>query len=567
MTHVDAPGVEETESSHRLGSSERFTVVVIGGGINGIAVFRDLCLQGVDTLLVERGDYSSGASAASSHMVHGGLRYLENGELRLVQESVAERNSLLYTAPHHVQPLPTTIPLRKTWAGIAAAPMRVLRHRPSTAGTERGAVLAKVGLTMYDSYSRRSGSLPRHRFSGPKRSRSQFPDLAADVRYTATYYDAVVRQPERVAIDLINDGLAANPQSRAVNYMEATGLGADGIELTDHLSGERTTIQAGVVINASGPWTDLTNTALGDPSDFMGGTKGSHIVVDNPELLAATQGHEIFFEHPDGRIVLIHPLHDRVMIGTTDLPADPAKPVRCTEQEVEYFIDLVAVVFPDIPVLREQIVYRFAGIRPLPKLEDAVPGVISRDYRIETRTDPQGRLVLSIVGGKWTTFRALAERVTNEVIGHLGVPRNRHTFRELIGGAKRYPRDAQARRAWVAERLDRVDRDRGQLLLARYGTHAEQVHDYVCAGGDEPIAGIALSTREVAYMVNQEHARTISDILKRRTTLAFEGRLTRAVVDKTARAMQDALGWTEDHREREVQLCLTDLADGHGVHL
>lgn len=567
MTTREGEVASRTQPAHRLYAKATAPVLIVGGGINGIAVFRDLCLQGVDAVLVERGDFSSGASAASSHMVHGGLRYLENGELRLVQESVTERNSLLYTAAHHVAPLPTTIPLRKTWSGMVAAPLRVLRHRPGSGKSERGAVLAKLGLAMYDSYSRRSGFLPRHRFLGPKRSRAQFPDLADDVRYTATYYDAVVKQPERVAIDLVRDGLAANPAATAVNYMEATGLSADGVELTDHLAGTRTTVQAQVVVNASGPWTDLTNATLGKPSNFMGGTKGSHIVVDNPQLLAATQGHEIFFEHPDGRIVLIHPLHGRVMIGTTDLAADPAGPVRCTEQEVEYFIDLVAVVFPDIPVTREQIVYRFAGIRPLPRIEDAAPGVVSRDYRIETHTDDHDRLIVSIVGGKWTTFRALGERVAKVVAEHLGAARNWNTLREPIGGAKRYPPDAQAVTAWISQRLDGVDRERAQTLFDRYGTRAKEVHDFICAGDDEPIAGVLLSTREVGYLVEKEFARSVADVLKRRTALAFAGRLTRAVVDEVARAMQGPLGWTEQEREAQIIRCLAELETEHEVYL
>src|SRR5690554_405784 len=261
-----------TQPAHRPYGKASTTVLIIGGGINGVAIFRDLCLQGVDAILVDRGDFSGGTSAASSRMVHGGLRYLENGEMRLVQESVTERNSLLYTAPHQVKPLPTTIPLRKTWAGMVAAPLRVLRHRPA-AGTERGAILAKLGLTMYDSYSRRHGYLPRHRFAGPGRSREQFPDLADDVRYTVTYFDAAVERPERVAIDLVGDGLAANPQSVAANYMEATGITEAGVELLDHVTGTRATVQAEVVINASGPWTDLTNASLGHTTAFLGGTK------------------------------------------------------------------------------------------------------------------------------------------------------------------------------------------------------------------------------------------------------------------------------------------------------
>jgi glycerol-3-phosphate dehydrogenase len=146
----------------------RAQVLVIGGGINGIAAFRDLALQGVDVALVERGDYCSGASAASSHMIHGGIRYLENGEFRLVRESVQERNGLLRIAPHYVKPLQTTVPIYSTFSGIVSAPLRFLTHK-SGAPSERGALLIKVGLVLYDSFSRNGGTVPRHVFVGRKK--------------------------------------------------------------------------------------------------------------------------------------------------------------------------------------------------------------------------------------------------------------------------------------------------------------------------------------------------------------------------------------------------------------
>ena len=153
-------------------------VLIIGGGINGIGTFRDLALQGVDVVLVERADYASGASAASSHMIHGGVRYLENGEFRLVRESVQERNRLMKLAPHYVKPLPTTIPIFSTFSGIVSAPLRFLTHKQGKA-KERGAALIKLGLTGYDSFSRDGGNVPRHRFVGHKKTMEKFPKRIA----------------------------------------------------------------------------------------------------------------------------------------------------------------------------------------------------------------------------------------------------------------------------------------------------------------------------------------------------------------------------------------------------
>ncbi|KEP72294.1 hypothetical protein HR12_47265 [Microbacterium sp. SUBG005] len=150
----------------------------------------------------------------------------------------------------------------------------------------------------------------------------------------------------------------------------------------------------------------------------MGGTKGPHIVLDNPELLAATGGREIFFEHSDGRIVLIYPLKDRVLVGTTDIDADPSKPVVCTDDEIEYFFDLIGHVFPTVGVDRSQIVYTFSGIRPLPRHDDTAPGFVSRDYRI-VEDEIAGVPAMSLVGGKWTTFRALAEHLSMKTLQKL----------------------------------------------------------------------------------------------------------------------------------------------------
>ena len=180
----------------------------------------------------------------------------------------------------------------------------------------------------------------------------------------------------------------------------------------------------------------------------MGGTKGSHIVLDHPELLAATGGRELFFEHKDGRIVLIYPLKGRVLVGTTDIEHDMRDPIVCTEAEVDYFIDLVRYVLPDITVDRDRIVYRFAGVRPLPGHGELAPGFVSRDYRIEAaplagRTDAT---VLSLVGGKWTTFRASAENLADHVLELLAQPRRRSTMGVPIGGGRGYPTTERARR-------------------------------------------------------------------------------------------------------------------------
>jgi glycerol-3-phosphate dehydrogenase len=540
-------------------------VLVIGGGINGIATFRDLALQGLDVVLVERGDFASAASAASSHMIHGGVRYLENGEFRLVRESVQERNALLRIAPHRVVPLETTIPIYSTFSGILAAPLRFLTHRHRGRPRERGALLIKIGLMIYDTFSRDGGSVPRHRFRSGARARAELPALDPAVRYTATYFDAAMQDPERLALDVLLDGTASSG-AVAINYVEAVGLEGDSVRLRDRESGREFTVRADVVVNASGPWTDLTNGALGRPTRFMGGTKGSHIVLDHPELLAATRGREIFFEHSDGRIVLIYPLKDRVMVGTTDIDADPRDPVRCTEEEIDYFFELIRHVFPAIEVDRSQIVYRFSGIRPLPRHEDTQPGFVSRDYRVDvdrTRALP----VVSLIGGKWTTFRAIGESVSDAVLAVLGRRREASTRGRVIQGADGYPDDARRRAAWIRTRLSDVDPHRRELLFARYGTKAAHVALRIAEEPDVAIGGGVLSTGELRWMLEREHVVHLVDIVLRRTDLAFTGRLDATLLDEIADAVAEVAGWDAARRELEVDACALELAEAHGVAL
>ncbi|MEC5183086.1 glycerol-3-phosphate dehydrogenase [Cryobacterium sp. MP_3.1] len=543
-------------------------VLIIGAGINGIATFRDLALQGVDVTIVDKGDFVSGASAASSHMIHGGIRYLENGEFRLVKESVTERNGLLKIAPHYVKPLKTTVPMFSALSGVLAAPLRFLTHKQGKA-QERGALLIKVGLVLYDSFSRDGGSVPKHEFHGRKKSLERLPRLNPGLKYTATYYDASMHDPERLALDVLRDGLDTGAHARAANYIEAVGMDADGVRLRNTVTGEEFSFAADVVVNTSGPWTDLTNSALGQASTYMGGTKGSHIVLDHPELLAATGGGEIFFENNDGRIVLIYPLAGRVLIGTTDLEHDMSQPIRTTEDEIDYFFDLVKHVFPDIVVDRSHIVFRFSGVRPLPRHDDEAPGFVSRDYRIES--SPLGArpgTLLSLVGGKWTTFRALAEHLSGDILTLLGVPRTVSTEGLAIGGGKGYPATPAAHTVWLAANGDEVGRPRAQALLTRYGTRAGAIIDFLTEAPDAPLSHNPLYTRrEIEYLAREESVTHLIDLLLRRTSLAFVGGLTVALLDELAGVLAPVLGWDAATSADEVAQASRELREVHGVDL
>jgi glycerol-3-phosphate dehydrogenase len=547
-------------------------VLIIGGGINGISTFRDLALQGVDVALVDRGDFLSGASSASSHMIHGGIRYLENGEFRLVDESVHERNRLLRNAPHYVRPLRTTIPIFSTFSGILAAPFRLVTHEQGTP-KERGALLIKTGLVLYDAFSRDGGSVPRHQFHGRKRSLAELPKLNPSLKYTATYFDASVHEPERLGLDVLADAVAAGgngQRARRANYVEAVGIADGGVLLRDRETGHDFSFTARVVVNASGPWTDLTNAAIGTSTALMGGTKGSHIVLDSRELLDACDGRELFFENDDGRIVLIQPIKGRVMVGTTDLDADPRDPAVCTDEEVDYFFGLVSHVFPTIPVDRSQIVYRFAGIRPLPRHDDTKPGFVSRDYRVVPGTlakSPE-TLLLSLVGGKWTTFRALGERLSNDVLAHLDVERSVSTETLAIGGGVGFPTTPRARADWVTVHRDILSAARTEELLARYGTRALGFIDAITDQDDAPLASDpSFTTGEIRYIAANESVVHLIDVVLRRTNHAFTGDVSVPLLAELAALVGGVLGWSESRAAAEVQATVDELAQMHGIQL
>ncbi|BDV30176.1 glycerol-3-phosphate dehydrogenase [Microbacterium terricola] len=542
-------------------------MLVIGGGINGIATFRDLALQGVDVALVERGDYVSGASSASSHMVHGGIRYLENGEFRLVKEAVTERNRMLRTAPHYVQPLETTIPIFSTFSGILSAPFRLLVTHGRGKRRERGALLIKIGLVIYDLFSRDGGTVPRHRFRGRTRSLEELPELNPGIRYTATYFDASMRDPERLALDVLHDGLAdGGSRARAANYVAAVGRNGAAVRLRDAETGAEFEMTARVVVNASGPWTDLTGGALGAPSRYMGGTKGSHIVLDCPALLEATGGRELFFEHSDGRIVLIYPLRGRVLVGTTDVDADPAAPVVCTDDEIAYFFDLIGHVFPSIPVDASHIVYTFAGIRPLPRHDDTAPGFVSRDYRIE-QSAVAGIPLLSLVGGKWTTFRAVAEHLSSRTMAALGRAHAVSTARLPIGGGKGYPRTARGRRDWVSANAQGHDPAIAAALLERYGTRASDVLAAIPVGAAELELVPGYFAAEIAHIARTEHVVHLTDIVLRRTGIAFVGGVTEGMLRQLAEAAGEAVEWDAERQEAEVADTVEVLRRDHRVEM
>ena len=536
------------------GTVETFDVIVLGAGINGAGLFRDLCLQGLKCLIVDKADFGSGTSAAPSRLIHGGIKYLETGELGLVAQSTLERNLLLRNAPHCVEPLPTFIPSFSLTKGAFAALRTLLGS--TTAPRSRGALLIKIGLALYDLYGARHRVMPKHQFFFRRKALEEMPAITPRIVAGGIYYDAKISRPERLVWELVRDGLDASPASRAMN--DTTLLGQDDgvLRLRDPRGTERLA-RAGIVVNGAGPWIAQVNNTLGVPGKLIGGTKGSHILLRHPELVESLKGRMIYFEADDGRICLVYDFLGLALVGSTDIKADNPDTVRCEEDEIDYFLASLRSLLPALQFGREQIVYTYSGIRPLPASDASQPGLISRDHSAPVAEPAEGRpfSVISLVGGKWTTFRGFAEEVADTILSRLG--RNRAVSTQMlpIGGGRGFPVETAERRAWISGRAAKsgLAEARVEALLARYGTTADAVLAHIKETGDAPLAHVEGYGRgEIDWIARNEMVEHLADIVMRRTTLAIEGRLTAEGLAEIAAIAAAALGWDEDRRADEL---------------
>ena len=540
--------MEPSESHSRFSRSQRpaahYDAVILGGGINGAGVFRDLSLQGLNCLLVDSGDFCAGASAAPSRLIHGGIKYLETGEFRLVAQSTLERNLLLRNAPHYVKPIETVLPIRSWFGGITPSLIRFFGGRARL--TDRGVLITKLGLELFDFLGRRRRVLPRHSMTFNRSVHIAFPDMADDIIATATYFDAKVTFAERLGLELLLDGMAANPGSLAVNHCALTGSDGPSLELEDGLNRQTHRVTADVVINAAGAWIDRVNAKLGIASAYIGGAKGSHVILDNPALHEALAGKMVYFGASDGRVGLLYPFLGQVLIGSTDVPISDPDLAVCEETERDYMLAIVREVFPRIPVSAGQVTYVYSGVRPLPKSTSGDSGAVSRDHSITEDRMPGTEVpVYSLIGGKWTTFRGFAEEAADRALSRLGRPRRMSTELEPIGGGRNFPRN-NIERAKALDDLSAigVERERCATLLDRYGSRAALIARRCAEPGDLPLSSVTgYSHSEIAFIFQNEVAGRLADVLFRRTDIALSGRLTRAVAREVATIGAQALGW------------------------
>ncbi len=532
-------------------SKQQFDVIVIGGGINGAAIARETQLAGYKTLLVEREDFGAGTTSRATRLIHGGLRYLEHGEFALVYESLGERETLVREAPHLVQPLRMLVPVYK--------------------GDERPGWKVRAGLILYDLFSFRK-SLPRHR-AMPERAIAEYePGLNRDGLTSAFLMsDAQVEFPERLVAEAVREFVDAG--GIALNHASAVGIASPGHKLrgllvhdelaghgtpspaaqpgtavphaTDRATGEGarlpdTTVEipTKVIVNAAGPWVDqvLAKTDAERHDRLLGGTKGSHLVAEWP----GGPPHAIFASaKADGRPFFILPWYRYTLIGTTDLryDGDPSD-ARCTPDELQYLLDEATRLFPATPLTREQVLYTYSGVRPLPY----TPGgddesTISRSHFVidhAKRGGPDG--LLSIVGGKLTTYRSLARIAIPAIKKHCaptGEPSTPRTGSQAPPPVRSLPDDPLA---LYGQRRHEVE-----ALIAEDAALGKRI----CEHNPEVLA-------QVAYAVEREHAVTLGDALLRRLPVGWSKCHTLDGAEPAAAVMRARLGWDEARRAREV---------------
>ena len=544
-------------------------MLIVGGGINGAGLFRDLALQGVDVLLVDKSDFCSGASAAPSRMIHGGLRYLEFGEFRLVKESLKDRNLLLRNAAHYVRPLPTTIPIFSWLSGTVSCISRFL-HLGGSRPAHRGALMVKAGLTFYDVFTGKGRLMPRHKFTSRAESLAQRPLLNPDLVRTATYYDASITYPERLCVEQLIDGEELCPEATALNYVRLEGGSGQTVSLRDELSGDVLEVRPQVLVNATGAWIDFTNRALGRETKMISGTKGAHLVVDNDDLMQTLRGEMVYYETSDGRVAIALPWLGKALIGSTDIRVDDPDKVRCEDDEIDYILNVIREVLPNLPIDRSQIVSTFSGVRPLRYGGEGATVQLSRDHHCAL-LEPGDEIrfpVYSMIGGKWTTFRVFAEQVTDRLMEHFHRARGRGTEDLPIGGGKGFPTSEEAKREWLSrlEQQTRLPEDRLEELLHRYGTRAEQVASFLADGSDRPLEHHAgYSRREIEFIIRHEGVVHLDDLLLRRTAIALLGELTGELLDELAEIAGGLHQSSDEQTGKEIERTLEILRDKHRI--
>lgn len=484
-------------------SGEVFDVLVIGGGITGCGVARDAAMRGLRVALVEREDFASGTSGRSSRLIHGGIRYLEHAQFHLVHEAIRERQTLLRIAPHLVKPLAFTWPIYR--------------------GARVGRLKLGAGLLLYDLMAARRSK--RHSSLDSAATLEREPSLSASgLDGGAVYFDAAT---DDTRLTLVNAIAARDHGAVVVNHAVVTSIlrdGDRGFKAIAARDGGTEEVRAQAVVNATGVWENGFNS--GERARRLRGSKGVHIAVrrervGNREALT-------LISPVDGRVMFCLPAGDHAIIGTTDTWTDESpEEVQASESDVRYLLESANHYFPSAELTGGDVVSAWAGIRPLASGRRSTnPTSISREHSIAT--DDLG--VINVTGGKLTTYRSMAAEVVDVVEKYLGrKPRRSPTDRVLLPGGDR--------------EIGLTKHKNGNRALA-----------------EVLIPGLPYTAADLVYAVKQEMAATLSDLLIRRTHIAFETRdHGKDVSARAAEIVAPLLGWSGDVKSAQLRAYRSDV--------
>ena len=525
---------------HRLAGLDDapLDAVVIGGGMAGAGVARDLAQRGASVALFEKGDFASGTSSRSSKLIHGGLRYLELGDFRLVRESLREKKALERLAPHLVRPLPFLVPVYR--------------------GSSRGLIKVRLGMWLYDLLTPGKRT-DRYRVMRPVEALALEPSVRADdLRGAGYYFDDLLLYPERLCLENVLS--AARHGARAFNYCQVEEFirgdrGLDGVQVRDLLSGQVQAVRARTIVNCAGPWVDRLR-ALADVADrsprLLRTTKGIHC------LLPRMTERAVYLSTHDDRMVFVIPWRGFSLVGSTDtdFDGDPDR-LWATREEVTYLLDEVAKVLPDRRAAFENVVYTYAGVRPLSFEPGRPPTEVSREHRVVPE-GVDGRF-FSITGTKLTCFRSLAEDVGNRVMRALGRREPSRTARTMLDGTDGEPGRIEVR-AWmdVSEEMAATGLSRASLrtLVETYGRAYPRVLDLgrklpdgferLCPSNPEIVA-------QLHHAVREEMAVSLQDVLLRRTGIGQSRCQGLDCAEPIAARLAELAGWTSRRLDAELE--------------
>ncbi|WP_019645235.1 glycerol-3-phosphate dehydrogenase [Novispirillum itersonii] len=476
-----------------------YDLAIIGGGINGCGIARDAVGRGLSVYLCEQGDLAQATSSASTKLIHGGLRYLEYYEFRLVREALIEREVLLNAAPHIIWPLRFVLPhvkgLRPAW-------------------------LLRLGLFLYDNLGGRK-LLPGTRGLDLRHDAAGAP-LRDGYRKGFEYSDCWVEDARLVvmnAMDAVERGAVIETRTRCTGAQREDGLWL--VSVTDADTGLSKSIRARAIVNAAGPWVEdvLTTKVKATVPARIRMVRGSHVVV--PKIFEHDRAY--IFQNPDGRIVFAIPYeHDFTLIGTTDHDhkGDPAA-VHCTEEEAQYLCDAASEYFRR-PVRREDVVWTYSGVRPLYDDGASAAQAATRDYVLKLEDANGAAPLLSIFGGKITTFRKLAESALEKLIPYFPGKRGPWTDKAVFPGGDFSPTDVWSLIAALKKDYPFLDDVWARRLVRAYGTRARQLLGDAASVADMGEQfGATLTEREVVYLMKKEWAREAADIVWRRSKLGL----------------------------------------------